>query len=288
MKTTIPIVQILKDEYILNKLINIYKIDNDSFIYSYAEKNYDFFTYSDKEGLNVNTTHRYLFLNNEQILLDLKKNSLDYETEVTNKLIDIIKSNIILFIYNQFKNIMLNLAEKSYQKSLTTWDKFKLYLYKIFNKRYKKTIKIKNAEDLVKIIMTISGSIIKNTREGGASFIICNFDTGALIKQHINFKHYFSEPKILNPFLLNIGQIYGIDVFIDLGIHNNNMVVYVGRKSNNFTPGIQYFCKNIEANKIEDPNNIHTMQFILKLESLIKEIGKNVEHNYEKFYYKLV
>jgi len=173
-----------------------------------------------------------------------KIRNLNFQNIITDTVLkDALLNEIDILQHTEFIK-ELNRVSSDYIK-YTLLDKILIFLYNLFKKSYKKTIKIKNSNDLRNLIMNMNKDILENIRIEMPNYIIIPPSFSTYFK---NIKDFISCPsdnynkKIL---LEKIGSLYFTDIYVNsLGNLSDN-TIYMGSKFKNQHTGIQqHFLKD--------------------------------------------
>jgi len=234
----------------------------------------EFVPYSKKIELGNSQVSAYV---TQDQISKLKDYNIDVKAAIVNQSIKEMSKGI----QEQFLKAIVGLASKN--KNNTFIDKVFIFFYRLFNKPYIKTFKIKNSQALHYKIIQESNKIAHRTRRGPADFIICNLRTANILQKNWNFV-YLAKSEIKESFrIYSIGKIVNMVVYIDPMMKWNDNTIIVGRKNNTNEPGLHFIFSEKGTSSFVINN---TGASILNLQYALTDIGFNPEHNYSKFVYK--
>jgi len=177
--------------------------------------------------------------------------------------------------------IYFKLGEES-GKDLYNKKMSKNWITKIINK-YRKTsipVYVEKLEDLTKYIILYSNVLGANSRRGKADFILTNGRIGAELQDSPMFI-FNSDNGVIeaaSPHL--IGQICGMDVFVDPFMKFNDNRVLFGRKSKEHEPCIIYGEYKNSLYRIDVASFPPSEKIALSSRFLLAEVGDSIKNNY--------
>lgn len=199
---------------------------------------------------------------------------------------DVLTNEASQMLFKAFKARVSELATQTYLENYTKIDKLKVKYYQFFKKKYKKVTKIKSKDDLVKLIVRASHEIMRNTRRGPATFVICNTQTAMLLSDCPYF--VFSKSEGINhgqPY--ELGTVAGLKVYVDPYMEFTDTTILIGRKPTVDEPGVHAFYFG-DGTKIENVIIDETLasKVILTIRLAIAPLGFYPQKHYTKIVYK--
>ena len=152
------------------------------------------------------------------------------------------------YMTKAFISHLKELAEITYRKSFSKFDKMFSFIYDLFKKKYIKTIKITDNKQLLLKILTECNKITAKSRYGMGDYIVCGAQTYTLLSENEYFIKNITNH--ITPYnsgdMYLAGQLLGnISVYVDPYMKWAYTTVYVGRKIKENQPGINFmFNKN--------------------------------------------
>jgi hypothetical protein len=158
----------------------------------------------------------------------------------------------------------------------------KNWITKIINKYRKTSIPtyVEKLEDLTKYVMLYSNLLGANSRRGKANFILTNSRVGSELQDSAMF--VFDSNNVVeessSPRL--VGQICGMDVFVDPFMKFDDNRVLFGRKSRENEPCIIYGEYKNSLYRIDVASFPPSEKIALSSRFLLEEVGDSIKNNY--------
>lgn len=151
---------------------------------------------------------------------------IDVLAMVENSLITEAKQQLIKQVLGRIDEI----GESNYLATFTKCDKFKAWLWKIFKKKYQKTVDIeKDPRKLVAKILGYANQIAVDGRVGPATAVIVGTRLATILQDSAAFV-YANIPKPGENIIYKIGSIRGLNIFVNASLTWMDNSVTVMRK----------------------------------------------------------
>ena len=274
------------------KVLEISKIDNFCEIQRINEPTFEisYLDIKDCKVLTIKQMKEYVCVESHQICVSVTQEQVTSLKEKWNiDVLAMVKNAIVqeagMQLTKQYINKISEISNKNYLAEYTMWDKFKVYLYKIFKKEYKKKIIVKGVKDLLTKILSESNKIASMGRFSYGNFAICNLKTG-LALQHLS-EYTYANPDSTPTYgnIYPIGTIAGITIYVDPNMLYTDTNVYIGRKIKNNEPGVKLFFKDSEMSKVIT-QGLGAPKIEFRLRYTITSLGEATKYQYRKIEYK--
>jgi hypothetical protein len=269
----------------LNKFTDVVMIDSPLYEASYLD-----ITNDGGKILTIKPMKKVIQVGTSQISVSVTQKQIQeintkYEIDTTEMLKRALINEAAQNLLKQYISRIKNISNDNYLKEYTKWDNFKVWIYKLFNKKYIKKVKIKNIRDLLNSITKESNKIAHDSKWGHGNFAICNTKTSTALMSLSQYSRKVEiETTLSNGMIYEFGSIAGITFYVDpymLWTDNN---IYIGRKSRFNEPGIKAFFKDCEVTMQE--TGLGAPKLLMKMRYAIADIGESSKHMYRKIEYK--
>ena len=170
---------------------------------------------------------------------------------------DVIQNEILQGLIKELYEKYKSLGELSKDLLYTGWQKIILSYFK----KLKITKYIDDSPDGIRLIISSilrgSNMIALKSRRGGAKFVVCSPGIGAILQDSGSFIFNTTgkvSPSDYQGYIHRIGQIAGINVFINPFLKVHDGTVTLGRVTLNNDPGVYTIFKSPEFAKIKTDN----------------------------------
>lgn len=193
-----------------------------------------------------------------------------------------------IMVLKKFKEELDKLATLTYLATYTKFDKFKVWLYKIFKKEYVKVFTVKTSQALLGRIITESQRLNSISRRGHVDYIIVNSATAAIL---MDLPSYTMKPigagiSNFNGTVYEAGSVAGLRVFVDPYMEWKNSTIYLGRKVRPDETGIQvFFNESVDAIQVIEEKSM-TPRINIRTRMAIIPVGWYPQNQYSKIVYK--
>jgi hypothetical protein len=188
---------------------------------------------------------------------------------------DVIQNEIIQGLIKELYEKYKSLGELSKDLLYTGWQKIILSYFK----KLKITKYVDDSTDGIRLIIASilhgSNMIAVKSRRGGAKFAICSPGIGAILQDSRSFICNTTgnvSPSDYQGYIHRIGQIAGINIFINPFLKVDDGTVTLGRVTLNNDPGVYTIFKSPEFPKIEnETDNTGTIKYSITYAGLHPE-----------------
>lgn len=219
-------------------------INSDNGQITYLDYKYDG-TEDDMGVVGLNVQQKFIQLQDYYVsalmgreqIQDLKTFGIDAISLTENTLINEAKKGVAKEAMKKIDE----LGEQSYLDTLSKWDKFKSWLWKIFKKKYIKYQDVKNNPRLlIAKILNMSYQIAVDTRRGPGTAVILSPGLGTVIQDaggFISDKENVPLPGTTTT-IYPIGKMDDLTFYIDANRKWNDNAIHVVRKPDDSSPGL--------------------------------------------------